>query len=311
MLSAELKQARRQTIGASDVGIILGISPWSTTDHDIWLSKKGMDATEETQAMRLGHFLQRGVALEALHQVGGSIIQEEVFAIHPNGWASATPDYTIRQDDANVILEIKTTHERSWDVVPEHYLLQVHWQCWVHGIERAYIAALHGATNVRVYEINVNLYHDWFVDCVARAKQWYDKYMVMGEEPPWGKADDNEHLRTAIRAAAGTSVDLPDDIMAKLRRITQLKKQTGPATKELEQLEKEVKETIGAAEVGLYRGKTVVTYKESVSQSFDTKRFQAEKPDIAKQYTIERVSRRFLPKEDAIFSFSEESQVTC
>ena len=304
-MTADIKEARRKTIGASDAPIILKISPWSC-EHDIWLSKKGMDPTEETQAMRLGHYLQRGVALEALHQIGGSIVHEEAFAVHPNGWASATPDYIIRQDDSNVILEIKTTHERSWDLVPEHYLLQVHWQCWVHGIERAYIAVLHGATNVRVYEVHVNLYSDWFVDAVAHAKAWYDKYMVMGEEPPWGKGHDDDALRTAIRATAGASIDLDGDLIDKIHRIAMLKKQTGPATKELEQLEREVKEAIGAAEVGLYQGKTVVTYKETVSKRFDQKRLQAEKPDLAKQYTIESVSRRFLIKDEILFSMVEQ-----
>ena len=303
MNRSEWLEMRRKTMGASDAPIILGISPWSSP-HEIWLSKMGMDATEETQAMRLGHYLQSGVALEALHQIGGSVVAEEPFAVHQNGWASATPDYIIRQDDQNVILEIKCTHEKNWDTVPEHYLMQVHWQCWVHGIERAYIAVLHGSSQVKVYELQINLFSDWFVDSIAHAKTWWDNFVVEGAEPDTDKTGD-EQLKTAIRAASGTSVDLDDQIIDKLRRIAQIKREAAPSNDELASLEREVKEAIGTAEVGMYQGKTVVTWKETVSKRFDSKRFQADRPDIAKEYISETVSRRFLPKEDLILSLTE------
>jgi putative phage-type endonuclease len=303
MNRTEWLEVRRKTIGASDAPIILGISPWSSP-HDIWISKMGMDATEETQAMRLGHYLQSGVAMEALHQIGGSILSEEDFAVHPNGWASATPDYVIRQDDDNVILEIKCTHEKSWDTVPEHYLLQVHWQCWVHGIDRAYIAVLHGSSQVKVYELQIDLFSDWFVDSVAHVKAWFDNHVSDAEEPAI-EQKRNDALKAAIRAASGTSVDLSEEIIDKMRRIAQIKRETAPATDELSALEREVKEAIGTAEVGLYQGKTVVTYKETVSKRFDTKKFQADRPDIAKDYLSETVSRRFLLKDDLILSLTE------
>jgi putative phage-type endonuclease len=303
MNRTEWLEVRRKTIGASDAPIILGISPWSSP-HDIWISKMGMDATEETQAMRLGHYLQSGVAMEALHQIGGSILSEEDFAVHPNGWASATPDYVIRQDDDNVILEIKCTHEKSWDTVPEHYLLQVHWQCWVHGIDRAYIAVLHGSSQVKVYELQIDLFSDWFIDSVAHVKAWFDNHVSLAEEPAL-TSKRNEDLKAAIRAASGTSVDLSEEIIDKMRRIAQIKRETTPATDELSALEREVKEAIGTAEVGLYQGKTVVTYKETVSKRFDTKKFQADRPDIAKDYLSETVSRRFLLKDDLILSLTE------
>jgi predicted phage-related endonuclease len=242
--------------------------------------------------------------MEALHQIGGSILSEEAFAVHPNGWASATPDYIIRQDDDNVILEIKCTHEKSWDTVPEHYLLQVHWQCWVHGIDRAYIAVLHGSSQVKVYELQIDLFSDWFIDSVAHVKAWFDNHVSDAEEPAI-EQKRNDALKAAIRAASGTSVDLSEEIIDKMRRIAQIKRETAPATDELSALEREVKEAIGTAEVGLYQGKTVVTYKETVSKRFDTKKFQADRPDIAKDYLSETVSRRFLLKDDLILSLTE------
>ena len=303
VLSEERKQLRRKTIGASEASIILGISPYGST-KDLWLEKAGLDTSKDTQRTRLGHYLQYGVALEALNQIGGAIKAEEPFATHVDGWASATPDYIIAQGDDLAILEIKTTWERSWDVVPEHYLMQVNWQCWVHGIDRAYLAALHGGLNVQIYEVTPQLQSVWFVDAVRRCKDWYDRFMVGDETPPEVDAPD-ENLKAAIRAEAGKSIDLDDETVAQLRRLTELKRSNAPVSEEITALEKVIKEKLASAEVGLYQGKTLVTWKESVSSSFDSARFKTEYPDLAKQFSKQTISRRFLPKEDILKSMTE------
>lgn len=286
---------RRKTVGASDAPVICGISPWSSS-HDLWLTKSGLDAVEETQSMRLGTFLQHGVALEALHQIGGSIISEEPFAIHPFGWASATPDYIFRVGDTNAILEVKVTHERSWDVVPEHYLLQVNWQCWVHGIDTAFIAALHAGSKVQVYEIKPSLQSVWFVDAVAKCNKWHEDHIVLGLEPE-RKGQQDDDLRKAIRSESGKCVDLDEEIIQCLRRIAEIKRLNAPSTDELTALERQVKTALGSAEVGQYQGRTVVTYKESVTRTFDASKFKTENPDVVQKYMKETVSRRFLVKD--------------
>ena len=294
---------RRKTLGASDVPIILGLTTWSSPAQ-VLASKKGQDTFEETQAMRLGNYLQEGIAKEAMNQIGGEIEFNELHLVHDNGWASATPDYIIRKGDELAILEIKCTHERTWDAVPEHYLLQVHWQCWVHGINKAYVAVLHGSSKVECHEIKVDLESEWFIRAVEVAAAWWTRHVVC-HEPIESKPADPEALKTAIRAASGTSVDLGVDILAKLIRISEIKREVSPANHELDQLEKEVKDAIGTAEVALYKGKTLATYKETVSKRFDTKKFQSEQPEMAKKYTTESVSRRFLLKEDAVGSLAE------
>jgi predicted phage-related endonuclease len=67
-----------------------------------------------------------------------------------------------------------------------------------------------------------------------------------------------------------------------------------------------VKERLSAAEIGMYSGQTVVTWKETVSSSFDSARFKTDHPELAKQYTKQSISRRFLPKEDTIFALTQE-----
>jgi len=303
MLTSEQIATRRKTMGASDAPIILGISPWSN-EHDIWMSKQGMDVTNESQAMRLGNYLQRGIAMEAINQVGGSIIADDPHAVHANGWASATPDCIIRQDERNVILEIKCTHEKAWDVVPEHYILQVHWQCWVHGIDQAYIAVLHGSSQVKVYEINIDLKSDWFSDCVTKCKKWWDTHIILGVEPVWGRGPANEPIKKAIRAAAGTSVEIDDALLGVLSRCVELKSEISWREEELKTLETAVKETLDSREIGIRDGKTLVTWKETTSKTFDSSAFKKAEPLVAAKYQKESVSRRYLLKDDAITSYT-------
>lgn len=305
MLTPELREKRRKTVGASDAGVITGISPYGKR-HNLWLEKAGLETRQDTQRTRLGNYLQAGVAMEALNQIGGSIIGEEVFAVHADGWASATPDYIVRQDDRNAILEIKTTHERSWDIVPEHYLLQVNWQSWVHGIDTIYLAVLHGGLNVEVYEITPSLQTTWFISAVKQCREFWERY-INGDEEPEKDDQGNDDLKAAIRAESGKSVDLDAEAVGWLRRLSELKKSNGPVADEIAALEKLIKNRLGTAEVALFQGKTVATWKETVSNSFDSARFKTDYPDLARQYNRQSVSRRFLPKEEAIFSALEES----
>jgi putative phage-type endonuclease len=311
MLTDEQRERRRKTIGASDAPIVMGISPWSS-QRELWLEKAGFDSQEETQSTRLGNYLQYGVAMEALKQIGGNILLEEPFLQHADGWASATPDYIIGQGDDRAILEIKTTHQRSWDIVPEHYLLQVNWQAWVAGIDRAYLACLHGeGLKVAIYEITPSLQSSWFINAVRECKRFWERYIQGNEEVPKdAKTAESEELKAAIRAESGKSVDLDIETLGYLRKLAELKRRNAPAADEIAVLEKLVKNRLDAAEVGLYSGQTVVTWKESVSNSFDSARFKTDYPDLAKQYTKQTISRRFLPKEDAILSLTSISQDT-
>lgn len=308
MLTDEQRERRRHTIGASDAPIIMGISPWSSP-RELWLEKAGFDSREETQSTRLGNYLQYGVAMEALKQIGGNILLEEPFMLHADGWASATPDYLIGQGDDRAILEIKTTHQRSWDIVPEHYLLQVNWQAWVAGIDRAYLACLHGeGLKVAIYEITPSLQSAWFVNAVRECKRFWDKYVHGNEEIAAGdKPANSDELKAAIRAESGKSADFDAETLGYLRKLMELKRRNAPAVDEIAVLEKLVKDRLSSAEVGLYSGQTVVTWKESVSNSFDSARFKTDYPDLAKQYTKQTISRRFLPKEDTIFALTQET----
>jgi putative phage-type endonuclease len=296
-------EERRKTIGASDTYKILGMAPFGNPvdlERKLWLDKMGLNADEDSQAIRMGQFLQHGVAMEALTRIGGAIEQEEPFAIHPvEQWASATPDYILRIGDRQAILEVKVTSRDPWEIVPEAYVIQVHWQCWVHNIDVAYVAALHGSTEVRIYEIPVNLNSKWFSEIRERCGEWYRRHMVNGEEPLMVNEYRSKAMAEAIRAESG-KVEVLDDLEFDIRAMLEAKAQAKELSDRITEIEARIKEKMGSAEVGTLRGVPVVTWKESVSKSFDSTKAKESLGGDASKFVVERVSRRFLVKEKAL-----------
>lgn len=299
-------EERRKTIGASDCYKIMGLAPFGKPDEverKLWLGKMGLDADDDNQAIRMGQFLQHGVAMEALARIGGSIEQEEPFAIHSSvPWASATPDYILRTGDRQAILEVKVTSREPWDIVPDAYVLQCHWQAWVHNIDTAYLAALHGSTEVRVYEIPIDLESRWFRKAVDECKYWFEKHVVNGEEPTRSEFHANidaKLIREEIRAESGRIQNL-DDMKYVLLSLIELKAQAKEIESRIKMTEDQIKESMGKAEVGTIDGQVVVTWKESVSKSFDPAKAKQALGDKAGEFTTEKVSRRFLLKEKAL-----------
>ena len=61
--SQEWLSDRRNGIGASEVGTILGLNPFETP-YQLWRRKKGLDAPkQENFAMKAGHYLEDAVSL--------------------------------------------------------------------------------------------------------------------------------------------------------------------------------------------------------------------------------------------------------
>ena len=64
LINQDFTQDRTQFIGGSDIGAILGLSPYRTP-IDVWLEKTGEDKSKEANlAMRFGSFAEEFIAKE-------------------------------------------------------------------------------------------------------------------------------------------------------------------------------------------------------------------------------------------------------
>jgi putative phage-type endonuclease len=175
-------------IGASEVGAILGVSPWANA-WDIWLDHQSSAVVEEqaTLQTRWGlfaeDFIRAELAREAKAHVWG--FDDWPVVIHPNGWASCSPDGCAWFRDQWVGVEVKFYQDlRLWgdtlDEIPAHILHQVQWQLLVTGQPIWVLAAA-----------SLDRFKWWVVDrdtqaeesLFARISTWRQRYLVEGETP--------------------------------------------------------------------------------------------------------------------------------
>ena len=152
MEEAEWLEWRRKGIGGSDVGAVMGISPYKTA-RDVYFEKIGRtpDLTEEGNwvAMEVGKRLEALVAEIFSRKTGYRVWQEKVMFQHPKyPFMVADIDYFFETPDGVVgVLECKTGNvygKDKWedDAVPYHYELQCRHYMSVKNLDIAYCACL-------------------------------------------------------------------------------------------------------------------------------------------------------------------------
>lgn len=138
--SSEWHAYRDTRIGASDVPIILGVSPWSTP-RKLWERKQHLTApTPVNDAMKRGTELEPVIRAQA--ELKFAVALEPFVIQHPHHeFLFASLDGWDR--DANIVHEFKapnqTVHAMAQNgEIPEYYLLQVQVQMMVADSQQAY-----------------------------------------------------------------------------------------------------------------------------------------------------------------------------
>lgn len=165
---AEWLAARRAGITASEIAIVMGLSPYSSP-YALYHQKLGvLPEQDETDAMALGKHMESWVAakFEDLHkEFNLSGDGRGLYAHSERPWQMATPDRLVAEyDDYNqqpiAVLECKIDGgsdewgEDGSDQIPVHYRAQVLWQMDVMGVSTGFVACLlWSRRQVRVYEI--------------------------------------------------------------------------------------------------------------------------------------------------------------
>lgn len=213
---------RRQGIGASEVGAVLGLDRYKSP-LDVWLEKTGRRAPDwspSSQAAKMGNLLEPIVAQLAEEQYhatydifgaeGGRIeFATSDTCVGGESWMLATPDriVTLHENFAghrtptSWLLECKT---KSWntfkqfgapgsDQIPDTILLQCLWQMAVTGYTRCDVAVLVDGREFHMYQAP----HDAKLidDVVERVGSWWNAYVLHDVEPPVSRGSDVNYLR--------------------------------------------------------------------------------------------------------------------
>lgn len=170
--------ARREGITASEIAIIMGLSPYSSP-FALYHQKTGqLPGQDDNLSMAIGRHFEDFTAGLFAGQHPQWAVQgngRELYAHPERPWQLATPDRLVHQRahkngepvgvyvNPMAVLECKTDGgsdewgEDGSDEIPVHYRCQVLWQTDVMGVETAFVACLFmNRRQLRVYELRLD-----------------------------------------------------------------------------------------------------------------------------------------------------------
>lgn len=308
-------RTRPHGIGGTDIGAILGLSPYKTP-LELWseLVTSDSPASRDMLHLRYGQHTESFVAKEYERATGMITVEHSTTLFHKthgymfghiDRFVQDTPDMPAVVDGviaANRLLECKTSStfskndwgETGTDQVPPLYLVQCAWYLAITECDVADLAVLIGNNDFRVYSIKRDLELENLI--LEHAKRfWFDH--VLGNKPPAPLNVQDLNLLFP-KEAQGVSVEASDELLRCIQAYHDGCNRSQVLSDECERLKLEILSFMGEAEKLTHSGKTLATWKcAKSSQRIDTKALAAAHPDIAKDFTSSVLgSRRFLLK---------------
>jgi putative phage-type endonuclease len=146
---AEWLAARRKGVTASEIAVLMGLSPYSSP-YALYHQKLGiLDSADDNAAMERGRVLEPHIARKFAERHPDRFVcgdGRELWRHGDRRWQMATPDRTVGNPDA--VLECKVDGgsdewgEPGTGEVPVHYRAQALWQMDVMDVDTAHVACL-------------------------------------------------------------------------------------------------------------------------------------------------------------------------
>ena len=270
----EWLEKRRSLIGASDVAGILGLSPYASP-FSVWSDKVHGETRDATFKMDLGHRLEDVILDMFEEQTGQKAYWRQALIQHETAdWASCTVDslafesLTSKSEDAAGVVEAKTDgHYERWSEIPDHHQLQLQWQLYVTGLERGWLAVMHGGRRFETYEIET----DPTVQALMVAKVTAFKLNhIDTEEAP----DTDAHQATTRSigvlwdADTDSLIELSSDLAADVEALRGLRGQATVMKATIKEVENRIKAGLQTVEAGTVNGQVAVTWREQSRAEF-------------------------------------------
>lgn len=188
--SPEWHEARRRSIGASEVAAILGLSPWQTP-LGVYRAKMGVPNDIPEDLAYFGHALESPIAQWIIdkHPEVGDVCPGWSLRSMEHPWLTATPDRITYGPDGlaqnPIPIEIKTSSAYSrdkWsDGVPDYYKVQSIVQQGILGVDFGWLAVLHGGNSPELYKVPFEA--DVWEQIVRITGEWWETH-VAAQTPP-------------------------------------------------------------------------------------------------------------------------------
>ena len=320
---------RHLYIGGSDIGAILGLSPYRTP-LAVWMEKTGQSTDQPNNlAIRFGAFAEDFVANEYALQTQQTLLHYPNPVTHPKhpqlvGHVDRFVMPNISNDRntlfneqgeccASHLLECKTANpfnQSQWgepgtNQVPLPYLVQCLWYLAITNLEHIDLAVLFSNQDFRIYTITRDLELEQMM--IDKALVFWDKYVLANEPPPPGCETDYQQLFPI--ESKGKVAQADRQILDMVLHLQALQEEI--KTRELESghIKEAVMASMQECETLSYEDIILATWKQpKASLRFDSKRFSQEQPDLYKQYQYTLpATRRLVIKNTGIECLRGES----
>ncbi len=280
----------RVRFGASEAPILMGVSKYETLTSLAIRKWAEPEVTEPNEAMNRGNLLE-----PALITYAQQVLQQDVFTpveMFAEGRMIATLDGL--SDDGIWIVEAKTTTAYSSDdELPADYFWQViaQFACWP-SAERALVVVLDKRLRLGSWIINRSSHYEDIERLLARAEE-IGSYFDRLELPP--EANPSEHEVKRLYPQPEGHVELDTATIAAIEMWQVWKDAREEAERNEQEARDKIARMLGSHEVGTLNGQSVVTFKyRKGSVRLDTKRLEADYPDLVARYKQESQPTRVL-----------------
>lgn len=210
----EWYKARETAIGASEIAVAAGLSPYQTP-LELYMRKRGeLPPIEDNDAMRLGRLLEPVVKSEFTTRTGIVLADPEppMFRHAKHEPIVATPDGII---DESTIFEAKTASWRmktQWgdqesDVIPDQYLCQTQAQMAVLDAAVCHVAVLFDGATLKTYKVLRN--DELIKHLIAAAMELWGRIRDgRPPEPNWEHSSTPALIRALHQTISDTRVVL-------------------------------------------------------------------------------------------------------
>lgn len=283
---------RRQYIGGSDAGAIVGMNPYKSA-YALWAEKTGKTAEfEGNVTTEVGAYLEEFVAKMFERETGKKVRRCNFTLVNDAyPWAEANVDRMVVGEDA--ILEIKTTNSLpnmrmlKGGEFPDMWYCQMTHYLAVTGKAKAYLAVLVNCREFKIFELERD--EEEIKSLMAAESRFWD--CVKNNVPPAldGSASTSDTISALYPESDGSECSLMA-FGAELRRYTELGQRIKGLKAEQDEIANEIKAYMGVAAKGECDG-FKVTYSSSERKTFDTKGFAAAHPgeDLSGYYKVTAV----------------------
>jgi putative phage-type endonuclease len=294
MITEQQREARRHGIGGSDAPVIAGVSPYKTA-VELWREKAGMAEPpnlDDVEVIRWGNLLEEVVADEFSRRTGLKLRRvNETLADRRDPFLMAHLDRRVVGERA--LVEIKTTRGLDGDAARADHVTQVLHYMHVADMQRGFIVYLVAGQRMVFFEIARD---QEAIEQLVEAERTFWQHVRECTPPPAKSAFD---LRLLFRHDTGGTAIADDSVRAAVDRLASLRAHIKVLERDAETEEKHVLEALGENSTLIAdTGEILATWKQAKpSRTFDRSRMEAEHPELAAQYVVEKpASRRFLLK---------------